>query len=93
MVVVVDGRGPARPSSGPREVDLSHVATTLGWTTTGSIGVPVGVVIDEPACDRDRARRRPAPAPRPTTHCPVTQGGAPLPVRAQPATTYCVARG
>ena len=75
---MVVGVGPGRataPVDVIGEVDLCHVANTLGWAVTGSIGVPVGMQVDAPvivATGTPPASTRTAPL----IHCPVTHGGA-----------------
>ena len=65
----------------------SHVASTRGCAEMGSIGVPVGMQVEAPAIV---ATGTPPASTRtaPLIHCPVTHGGAPVPVRAQPVIAY-----
>jgi hypothetical protein len=93
-VLVGIGRGgTTAPVDAPRVVEWRagrHVALTLGWTTSGSIGVPVGTHVDEPAWTATGvppANTRVAP----DVHCPVTHGGVDVVDRPHPTTTYGVA--
>jgi hypothetical protein len=64
---------------------LVQVASTRVCATMGSIGVPVGMQLDEPAMVASGA---PPAITRtaPLSHWPMAQGGLGVPVRAQPAT-------
>ena len=84
MPNIVSGGGAAAAVDAVREVDI-HVATTLGCALRGSIGVPVGMQVEEPAMVATGA----PPATTltaPEVHWPVTHGGVDVPVSAQAVT-------
>src|SRR6195952_3846898 len=67
-----------------------QVASTRVCAATGSIGLPVGTQVDEPA---NVASGAPPASTRvaPVSHWPVTHGGLDDPVSAQPAIAYGLA--
>src|SRR5262249_50663312 len=88
VVIGAGRRGSPAPVDVVREVDVArHVASTRTCAETGSIGVPVGMHVDAPVIV---ARGTPPASTRtaPLIHWPVTHGGAPVPVSAQPVTEY-----